>query len=90
MAIFITMSVYGRKGAPIINERVEIPEQYRVVDLLQRLQTESRLPQKFGNEDGFLEFLIFVNGINVMITPGLETVLTEYDRVVVLPALAGG
>jgi len=33
MAIFITMSVYGRKSASIINKRVEIQEQYRVVVL---------------------------------------------------------
>lgn len=79
MAIFITMSVYGCKSASIINEWVEIPEHYRVVDLLQRLQIESRMPQKFGNGDSFSEFLIFVNGINVMIAPGLGTVLHDLD-----------
>lgn len=90
MAIFIALSVYGSKSASIINEKLEIPEQYRIVDLLNKLQNENKLPQKFGNGDGFSEFLVFVNGINVMIVPGLETELKDFDRVVVLPAIAGG
>ncbi len=90
MAIFIALNVYGSKSASIINRIMEIPEQYRVVDLLNKLQRENKLPQKFGKEEGFSEFLVFVNGNNVMIAPGLETVLKDSDRVVVLPAIAGG
>lgn len=90
MSISIILSIYGRKGAPIINEEVEIPKHYRIIDLLHRLEIEDRLPQKFGSGDGFSEFLIFVNGINAMVGSGLEMIFQDCDRVVVLPALAGG
>jgi molybdopterin converting factor small subunit len=90
MAKFITLKVYGTKAASDVNGKLEIPEQYRVVDLLTSLQKENRLPQKFGKGEGFSEYLVFVNGKNVMLEPGLETVLKDADRVVVLPAIAGG
>ncbi|NYB73345.1 MoaD/ThiS family protein [Sedimentibacter hydroxybenzoicus DSM 7310] len=90
MAIYISLSVYGGKFAPIINEKVKIPEQISVKDLLNMLQKENRMPQKFGKGEGFTEFLVLLNGYNVMISPGLETVLKDSDRVVVLPAMAGG
>lgn len=90
MATYILLSVYGGKFAPIIDEKVEIPEQISVKDFLNMLQKENKMPQKFGNGEGFSEFLVLLNGNNVMVSPGLETVLKGFDRLVVLPAMASG
>lgn len=90
MSIFITLSVYGRKDIPIIDKKVEIAENFRVIDLLHKLEERKDLPRKFGSGEGFSELIVFVNGINAMVGTGLEMVFKDLDNVVVLPALVGG
>ena len=57
---------------------------------MQKLSSENKLPKKFGKEDGFSELVVFVNGCNIMVKPGIEMKLKDYDRVVIINAFAGG
>jgi len=67
-----------------------IPDQCNVHDLLVRLEADKRLPKKFGKGKGFSEFIVFINGRNVMVRERVNSILEQDDNVVIIPAMAGG
>lgn len=69
---------------------MEIPDQCNVHELLVRLETDERLPKKFGKGKGFSEFIVFINGRNVMARERVNSILNQDDNVVIIPAMAGG
>jgi len=85
----ILLEVYGSKTSQL-KLSYEIPEQCSLNDLLQQLEVADRLPKKFGKGKGFSELLVFVNGENVMVGKRLNHSLEEDDKVVIIPAMAGG
>jgi len=85
----ILLEVYGSKTSQL-KLCFEIPEKCSLNDLLQQLDAADRLPKKFGKGKGFSEFLVFVNGENVMVGKRLSRILEEDDKVVIIPAMAGG
>lgn len=85
----ITLGVYGGRNA-IHRERYDIADDSSVNDLLIILESEGRLPKKFGNGPGFSEFLVFVNGNNVMNHARHTTQLRDEDEIVLISLMAGG
>jgi molybdopterin converting factor small subunit len=85
----ITLGVYGGKNA-IHRERFDIVDESNVYDLLTLLESEGKLPKKFGNGSGFSEFLVFVNGNNVMEHARFTTQLHDDDEIVLISLMAGG
>jgi len=87
--IQIDLSVYGTGTAPIINQWLDFEESMELRVFLEVLDERQMLPKRFGNTSDFQDLLVFVNRENVMVQ-GLHIRLHDRDRVVVLPALAGG
>jgi len=85
----ITLGVYGGKNA-IHRELYDIADDSSVHDLLSVLEDEGKLPKKFGNGPGFSEFLVFVNGNNVMDHARYTTQLRDNDEIVLISIIAGG
>lgn len=85
----INLEVYGGIVAQQ-KQYLEIPDQCNVHALLVQLEIDKRLPKKFGKGKGFSEFIVFVNGRNVMVGERVNSLLNEDDNVVIIPAMAGG
>jgi molybdopterin converting factor small subunit len=85
----IELEVFGG-NSPIRRGPFDLPRRSTGNELLSRLEAEGDMPRKYGDGEGFSEFIVFVNGTNVMVGSLLDAELAEGDRVVVLPALAGG
>jgi molybdopterin converting factor small subunit len=85
----VNLEVFGGIAAQQ-RQHMEISDQCNVHDLLVLLEMEKRLPKKFGKGKGFSEFIVFVNGRNVMVGERVNSILDEDDNVVVIPAMAGG
>ena len=91
MAVGIILNVYARPcGAPIQRRPVQLPDGATVTTLLDKLTEDGDMPQKFGDGEGYSEFLVLLNGMNVMCGDDLSSVLHEGDVIAVMPALAGG
>lgn len=87
----IILCVYGRgKFGPIQNREEHVKQGTTIRELLDQLAQKNEMPQKFGSGNGYSEFLVLVNGFSVMIGDALDAELADGDRVVVLPAIAGG
>ncbi len=62
-----------------------------VWELLVVLSERGQLPKPFTSTEGLLDqLLVLVNHSDIRVLQGGGTKLTEGDRVVVLPAMAGG
>jgi sulfur carrier protein ThiS len=85
----ITLGVYGGKSS-LHRQKYDIPDAFSVYDLLLRLESEEKMPKKFGEGANFSEFLVFVNGNNVMSSARLTTQLRQNDEIVVISLIVGG
>lgn len=91
MLVHIVVNVYSRpSGGPIRRRPVAVSEGTSVEQLLDMLSREGNMPVKFGEGEGYSEFLVLLNGLNVMCGDDIKSELYEGDEVSVMPAVAGG
>lgn len=88
--INVLLSVYGTGNKSSINQAYTLKNSTTVRDLLEELEGRMLLPKRFGNTINYQDLLVLVDRQNVFNTEGLELVLRDGARVVILQAIAGG
>lgn len=86
----IVLNVYGTGSEPIKDLAYLIDKETNIVKLLTELMTKNMLPKRFKPTEDFQDLIVFVNRKNIMPSEWTDRFLKDGDRILILPALAGG
>lgn len=86
----IVLSVYGTGHKPIKDFDYPVGEGANVISLLGELKSKNMLPKRFEARDDFEDLIVIINHRNIIPKQWTNHFLDDGDRVLILPALAGG